>query len=294
MTELTPPGLTGSILDRVDHLREDQSALAALRSDPRATILVMDGLDPLLTDDFALAWSPLQELDTGEELALLGFIDDAPRFVALTDAPSGYSRSARVMRALQMMAGEEASTFAAARSLVDWHNRHRFCAQCGGTTVPVRAGWTRRCLSCNAQHFPRTDPVVIMLAEYDGRVLLGRQAQFPASFYSALAGFVEVGESIEEAVARELKEEAGLTISNVRYVASQPWPFPSSLMIACIADAASNAITLDAKEIEEAIWCDRAEVAAALNCEPSARFQFPNRYAIAYTLLRRWADGILG
>lgn len=290
MSDVTPPGLTGSPLDRADQLREDQEALLALRVDPRALLLSLDGLDPLLTDELTLAWAPLHTAPLDVELALLGFIDGIPRFVALSDAPSGFTRSRQMMQALQMMPREEASTFAAARSLIDWHNRHHFCAQCGSATEPVRAGWTRRCLSCSAQHFPRTDPVVIMLAQHDGRILLGRQPQFPEGFYSALAGFVEVGESIEEAVARELKEEAGLTVFNVRYVASQPWPFPSSLMIACIADTDDPTITLDSKELEAAIWCDRDEVAAALDGAPGARFLFPNRYAIAYTLLRWWTD----
>jgi NAD+ diphosphatase len=290
MTLSLLPGLTGSPLDRADQLREDQEALWAVRRDPNARLLLLDGLDPRLTDEATLEWGMLGDAPAGAELALLGFIDDVPRFVALTDAPSGFQRSRWLMQALQAMPSSEASTFAGARSLVDWHNRHRFCAQCGTPTEIIRAGWTRRCPSCNAQHFPRTDPVVIMLAEYEGRVLLGRQAQFPPGMYSALAGFVEVGESIEEAVARELKEEAGVVASNVRYVASQPWPLPSSLMIACVATVGNDAVTLDQKELEAAIWCDRSEVLAALAGEPGARFGTPNHFAIAHTLLRWWVD----
>ena len=294
MTDTPRPGLTGSSLDRADHLREDPDAIAALRGDLRSRLLVLDGLDPMLTDDFTLQWGSLADAPAGADLALLGFLDGKPRFVALGEAPSGFGRSARMMQALDLLPYEEASTFAAARSLVDWHNRHSFCAQCGSTTEIIRAGWARQCPSCSAQHFPRTDPVVIMLAEHDGRVLLGRQSRFPPRFYSALAGFVEVGESVEEAVARELKEEAGLTVSNVRYVASQPWPFPSSLMIACVAAARDDAVTLDTNELEAAMWCSRAEVASALADDPDAPFRAPNHYAIAHTLLRWWVDQHVG
>jgi NAD+ diphosphatase len=191
---------------------------------------------------------------------------------------------------LQQLAAPEAATYAAARSLVDWHARHGFCAVCGSDTTPIRAGWARKCGSCDAEHFPRTDPVVIMLAEHAGRVLVGRQASFAPGSYSALAGFVEVGESIEEAVARELFEEAGVRATSVRYVASQPWPFPSSLMMGCVAPVANDALTLDINEIEDAMWVTRAEVAASLAGDPDARFTPPPPFAIAHTLFRRWLE----
>jgi NAD+ diphosphatase len=290
MTDPHRPGLTGSRLDRADHLREDPEAVAALRASLKARLLLLDGLDPLLTDDLTLQWGSIANAPADADLALLGFLDDQPCFVALASAPSGFSRSRRLMQALDMMAPAEAGTWAAARSLIDWHNRHRFCAQCGTPTEIVRAGWTRHCPSCSAHHFPRTDPVVIMLAEHDGRILLGRQPQFPPGRFSALAGFLEVGESIEEAVARELREESGVIVSNVRYIASQPWPFPSSLMIACIADAESDRIVLDTKELEDARWFTRAEVEAAFAEGPGASFGIPPPYAIAHTLMRWWLD----
>jgi NAD+ diphosphatase len=159
---------------------------------------------------------------------------------------------------------------------------------CGQASAPFRAGWGRRCLSCQAEHFPRVDPVVIMLAEHEGSILLARQPQYPPGRYSALAGFVEPGESIEEAVARELHEEAGIIASDIRYVASQPWPFPGQLMIACTARAASAEIVLDRTELEDAFWASRADVAAAFAGEPGARFLAPPPYAIAHTLLRHW------
>src|SRR3546814_6440713 len=147
-----------------------------------------------------------------------------------------------------------------ARSLIDWHKRNGFWAKCGKATHTIKAGWARKCSGCEAEHFPRVDPVVIMLAEYDGKILVGRQPRFPAGRYSALAGFVEPGESIEEAVARELWEEAGIRVHSVRYVTSQPWPFPSSLMIACIGQTDDPALALDTTEIEDEIWVNLAGV----------------------------------
>jgi NAD+ diphosphatase len=185
----------------------------------------------------------------------------------------------------------DAALYAGARSLVDWHARHGFCSVCGTATAIFRAGWARKCPNCGAEHFPRVDPVVIMIAEHQGRALLGRQPAWPPGRYSALAGFLEVGESIEEAVAREIFEEAGVRVRAVRYLASQPWPFPSSLMIACIAEAEGDAITLDANELEDARWFTRDEVRQALARDPEALFGAPPPYAIAHTLLTAWAEG---
>jgi NAD+ diphosphatase len=288
MTDI-PPGFTGSPLDRVDHLRADPEALADLQSSLRARLLLLSGLDPVPAEDGGLSWGSLADAPADADLALLGLIDDTPRFVALTGAKAGPPRAIWPM--LEHLAPADASTYAAARSLVDWHARHRFCAQCGNPTAPIRAGWARRCGSCNAEHFPRTDPVVIMLAEHQGRVLIGRQPGFPPRRYSALAGFVEVGESIEEAVARELKEEAGVRATSVRYIASQPWPFPSALMTACIALVENDALTIDTNELEDAMWVSREDVAAAMADDSAAPFIAPPHFAIAHTLFRRWLDG---
>jgi NAD+ diphosphatase len=178
--------------------------------------------------------------------------------------------------------------FAAALSLASWHKRHRFCANCGQPTDIIRAGWSRRCAACGAEHFPRVDPVVIMLAEHDGKLLLGRQPHYPPGRYSALAGFIEVGESLECAVARKLREEAGIDITGVRYIASQPWPFPSSLMIGCSAAATGSQLTIDTTELDDARWFTRAEVVAAVRGDDSAAFLPPPRAAIARTLLEHW------
>ena len=192
--------------------------------------------------------------------------------------------------ALGQLHPHDAPLFAAALSLSNWHRRHGFCANCGGSTEIVRGGWSRRCGACEAEHFPRVDPVVIMLAEHDGRVLLGRQPIYPPGRYSALAGFVEVGETIEAAVARELKEEAGIAVADVSYLSSQPWPFPSSLMIGCTARALDDVLTIDRTELDDARWFTRDQVADALGGGTDAAFLPPPRFAIAHTLLRGWLD----
>ena len=283
------PGFTGSPLDRVDEVRQNAAALADALAHPRARVLRLHALDPVLDEHGALGWGSLAEAAPDAELALLGLIDGSPRFVALTHpVPPAARRSPALNIMLDRLAPADAATFAVARSLVDWHARHRFCAQCGTPTTLFRAGWGRRCPACRAEHFPRTDPVVIMLAEHAGRILVGRQRSWPPGRYSALAGFVEVGESIEEAVARELFEEAGVVAASVRYLVSQPWPFPSQLMIACIAPVVDDALTLDTNELEAALWAGPADVRAALDHAPDARFLAPPPYAIAHTLLARW------
>jgi NAD+ diphosphatase len=213
-----------------------------------------------------------------------------PLFAPVVRAAPG-QRAWSVFALLNRMRPEDAAIWGAARSLNEWHSRHLFCGACGSPTLAFRGGWGRRCTGCRLEHFPRVDPVVIMLAEHEGRVLLGRQPQYPPGRYSALAGFVEPGESIEEAVARELGEEAGIVEADeVRYVASQPWPFPGQLMIACTARAASAKLELDRTELEDAFWADRSAVEAALAGEPDAPFIAPPPFAIAHTLLLHWAE----
>jgi NAD+ diphosphatase len=285
-----PLGFTGARLDRADQVRTDAAAFAAAIDDPRALCLVLDGIDFVPGEGGGLRWEPFDPADTRAPM-LLG-IDDAgvPYFVR-EPAPGQRidARSRTVMRLLPLLSGEEAALYGGARSLVDWHARHRFCAVCGSPSDLFRGGWGRKCGSCNAEHFPRVDPVVIMLAECEGRVLVGRQPGFPPGFFSALAGFVEPGESLEEAVARELFEEAGIRVTDVSYVASQPWPFPSSLMIGARAVTSDPALTLDTTEIEAAMWVDRAEVSAALAGEMGASFMAPPPLAIARYLLEDWA-----
>ncbi len=253
-----------------------------------ARLLRLAGLDPELDETGRLGWSTVADLEPEAELIFLGLDGEAALFAPLSRVETG-QRAWSVFRLLEMMPPEDAALWGTARSLIEWHNRHPFCSVCGSASTLFRAGWGRKCGSCSAEHYPRVDPVVIMLAEREGRVLLGRQPQYPPGRYSALAGFVEPGESIEEAVAREFHEEAGIKVSNVRYVASQPWPFPGSLMIACIAETHSETLVIDTTELEDARWFERADVVAALRREPGAPFQAPPHFAIAHTLLSHWA-----
>jgi NAD+ diphosphatase len=284
------PGFTGGMLDRADHLRQDTEALARALADPRARLLKLVECEPEVADG-RLGWTTLADAPDGADLILLGLDGEVPHVAAHvpgTRVPS--QRSAALLQALASLRPGEAATYAAARSVIDWHARHSFCANCGTPTTPFRAGWARACANCGAEHFPRVDPVVIMIAEHQGRALLGRGHTWPPGRYSALAGFLEPGESIEEAVAREIAEEAGVRVTNVRYVASQPWPFPSSLMIACVGEAQDDAITLDTTELEHAIWVPRADVRAVL-AGGEGPFLPPPPYAIAHTLLTEWAEG---
>jgi NAD+ diphosphatase len=286
------PGFTGSPLDRADRLRNDVEAFNTVLNDWRGRLLGLSGLDPLLTPEGDLVWHSMADAPLDAEFILLGLVDEKPHFTMIVEAASGPMRSPATFQALSLMAGDQAAIYGAARSLIDWHNNHKYCPRCGGSTKLFRAGWGRKCTACNSEHFPRTDPVVIMLAEHEDKVLLGRQAMWPQGNYSALAGFLEPGESIEEAVRREIEEEAGVKTGAVRYVTSQPWPFGGSqLMMACIAQAKDTAITLDTNELEDAIWVTRAEAAASLAGDPDARFKPPPPFAIAHTLLKAWVDG---
>jgi NAD+ diphosphatase len=274
------PFFNGPGLDRADSLRAEEKELEALarRADARQ-LQWNDGL-PQLDSQGRLTWSSALKPDL-----FLGLEAGAPRFSAIEPVTAD-ARTAFPLMAL--LDSKDAPLFAAALSLARWHSRHAFCANCGHWTNLVRGGWSRSCPSCTSEHYPRVDPVVIMLAEHDARLLLGRQKHFPPNRYSALAGYVEVGESIEAAVARELFEEAGIRVSKINYVASQPWPFPSSLMIGCHAEAQSSQLSIDTSELEDARWFTREEVKAALREHIEAPFRPPPKSAIARTLLERW------
>jgi NAD+ diphosphatase len=274
------PFFSGRGLDRADVLRADPARLSelSLRSDARQ-LLWADGL-PKIDDAGRLVWAELTDSSL-----FLGLADESPRFSSIQ---TGTSDPRAAFSLLAELHPDDAASFAAALSLAGWHSRHRFCATCGHETEIVRGGWSRRCPSCSAEHYPRVDPVVIMLVEHDGSLLLGRQPQYPPGRYSALAGFVEAGETIEDAVAREIGEEAGIAVDEVTYVASQPWPFPSSLMIGCTAKANSTDLTIDYSELDDARWFARDEIADALAGRPDAVFQPPHKWAIARTLMEHW------
>ena len=281
----------GGRMDRADQVRTDSDRLAALM-DWRARLLKLDGLDPVIDADGQLAWGTLADAGPDSELVFLGLLEGKGCFAEVSPALIGSAAPAnpRVWAAMGSLSADELAIYGGARSLVDWHARHRYCARCGSPTVLAKGGWQRNCTNevCMGEHFPRVDPVTIMLVEHQDRLLLGRQPRFPPRRFSALAGFVEPGESIEEAVAREVLEEAGIAVGKVSYLASQPWPFPSSLMIGCHAEALEGELTIDRTELEEADWFTRAEVEAAMRGDSDARFVAPPPQAIAHHLVAWW------
>jgi NAD+ diphosphatase len=185
----------------------------------------------------------------------------------------------------------ELSAIAMAKSMVSWHQRHAFCANCGTRTAMKEGGWKRECPSCKAEHFPRTDPVVIMLVTHGDKCLLGRQQRFLTGMYSCLAGFVEAAETIEDAVRREVFEEAGIRCTDVKYYMTQPWPYPSSLMIGCTARALNEDIVVDRIELEDARWFSRGEARQMLARTHPDGLAGPHPFAIAHHLLGRWVHG---
>jgi NAD+ diphosphatase len=297
-------GYIANPIGRASERRTDTAFLAAVAADPRAATYVIggelvilrkepDGIDPLFTPAQAAA------LGAAGEPVFLGLLDGAARFAAALDRASVEALKGRPdfvvsdLRSIAMqglVGPDHLAQLAEAKALWHWHARHRFCANCGQPTSMVQAGWRRDCPACAAQHFPRTDPVVIMLAISGEHCLLGRQARFPAGTWSCLAGFVEPGETIEEAVRRETLEEAGVPCGQVKYFACQPWPFPMSLMIGCHAEALSTAITIDKTELEDVRWFDREEVAMMLlRRHPDGRAT-PPPVAIAHHIIRAWVE----
>ena len=204
----------------------------------------------------------------------------------------GDAAFAELRATMAMLSPRDAELAATAKALLGWHVSHRFCAACGAQSTMRQSGWQRRCPACDAAHFPRTDPVVIMLITRGNSVLLGRSPAWPEGMYSLLAGFVEPGETVEAAVRREVREEAGIEVGPVSYLASQPWAFPSSLMLGCRGTALSREIKLDPAELEDAIWVSRERLLAAhAGSEPELR---PARHgAIAHFLLQNWLADML-
>ena len=280
---------TGSRLDRADHVRADPDRLAGLMN-WKARLLALDGLMPAMDDGGRLTWGTLADAPEDAELVFLGLDDGKACFAVVPPRGDAAPRMAnpRLWSLMATLQPDDLALYGGARSIVDWHARHRFCAQCGGETTLAKGGWQRNCPQCGAQHFPRTDPVAITLVEHDGRLMLGRGKGWPEGRFSALAGFVEPGETIEEGVAREVLEESGVAVRDVTYIASQPWPFPSQLMIGCHAYAGNDEVTMDETEMAEIRWFTRDEVEAALAGYPAAPFAKPVEQAIATHLMRWW------
>jgi NAD+ diphosphatase len=293
-------GFGGNRIDRRSEHRGPDSVPAAL-TDPSALLYLFHG-DRVFMRANEPGHTLAEALALGadiESAVLLGWSGSAPRLAATAPEPPPGADAVTLidLRALAMTGAttpEHLGALAQARSLLYWHGRHRYCSNCGTLTGIANGGYRRDCPQCKAEHFPRTDPVVIMLAILghgpDERVLLGRQPRFPPGMYSALAGFLEPGETIEAAVRRETSEEAGVTIGRVRYHASQPWPFPASLMIGCHAEALSETIVRDATELEDCRWFARAEVAAMLERRHPEGFTAPTPIAIAHHLVRAWFE----
>jgi len=304
--------------DRAAELRADPAALAALAARADAVVLPVWRGKPLIAGAGRdrLGWLPADStvLAHARDAPLfLGFHAGHPHFAADVSGwePDGLDRAALAMffdptehhhpdlpgdhrfaelrGSMSLLSPQDAAMGATARALFNWHRTHRFCSSCGARSGPVNAGWQRQCPACNAQHFPRTDPVVIMLVVRGNRMLLGRSPGWPEGMYSALAGFVEPGESLEAAVRREVHEETGIRAGAVRYIASQPWPWPNSLMLGFVAEALSEAITLD-HELEDARWMTREELVDVLaGLHPDVRR--PRTGAIAHYLISGWLAG---
>jgi NAD+ diphosphatase len=299
---LGQPAFVTHILDRAAHLRGDDAKLMALEGhrDARAYVVYRDSLVVKQEAEGARALLSIDEarqFGANPGTVFLGLREGAPVFgmgipteavekllprsdVAVTEL--------RGMAMQGVMPPEQLSAIAMAKSLVSWHQRHGFCANCGTRSAMKEGGWKRECPNCKTEHFPRTDPVVIMLVTSGDKCLMGRQKHFPPGMWSCLAGFLEVAETIEDAVRREIFEESGIRCTDVKYYMTQPWPYPSSLMIGCTARATSDHIVVDRAELEDARWFVRDEAALMLKRQHPGGLTGPHPFAIAHHLVGRW------
>lgn len=299
-----PHTFAANPLDRGEVERRDEQWIADQAENPESQFLPFSNLNVLLGDDPGpiLGWLSPDGIPSDGATStptLLGMMDGTAHFAIEVNADAAaFIEDWTSMRfedcraAGELLPGPDGGIVAQARAQLDWHRRHRFCSVCGQPSEKRRGGQVRFCPSCKAQHFPRTDPVVITVVEdkEGDRCLLGqsRGRLQRMRMYSALAGFMDQGEAIEEAVAREIMEEAGIQVKNVRYHSSQPWPFPSSLMIGCIAEAATTEINMDAEEMTDVQWFSRSEVLLALEGR-SEKLTVPQPLAIAHHLIKAWA-----
>lgn len=309
--EANPNIFANNPLDRAGHRRTDPEWMKEQLSNSASLAVPLWNLKPLILPEMEkgsgkdVGWLPVDMVRAAAPEGTTVFLGINKRGKPLfshdvtslkdpeNDGPLKGLGGFEDLRAVGMMGelpGSELAILAQAKAMIDWHVRHGHCSVCGAPTEVAEAGYKRACPSCKAEHFPRTDPVVIMLATLGDKAFLGRQKIFPKGMYSALAGFVEPGESIEEAVARELDEEAGLSINSVRYHSTQPWPFPSSLMIGCIAEATSEKFEIDGIELSGGKWFTRDELAAAIAGKGDGFF-VPPAFAIAHHLVKAFVEG---
>ncbi len=300
----------GSPLNRATEKRTDPDWIESKRRDPSSLVLPIWRLEPFLLGseksappaELGLLRPVIADSLAGAEALCIFLGVDGDRAVFALDvsevgnpanegalAGLGYFRDARA--AAQIVSIKDSAIIAQAKALIDWHQRHGFCPRCGSPTRMLDAGYRRLCGKCNAEHFPRVDPVVIMLATDGDSCLVGRGKQFPPGMFSALAGFIEPGETIEEAVRRELMEEASVKVGEVTYYATQPWPFPSSLMIGCFAKAKSRDVKVDENELAEVRWLERGLARELIAGKQMDGIRVPPSIAIAYHLIRAWALG---
>lgn len=301
MTNSNDMPLAAKPIDRAAHRRTDGAWLDNAFNRDDVLILVLRDGAPLADKDGGLVWlgpeaarvfpgSPRLFLGEDKSGAPVFAIAAPEKFDLENSLVAGVGEFIEFRAAASVMGETDANCASTARSLFLWHGTHGFCAKCGAQTAIVEAGWKRECQACGTEHFPRTDPVAIMLAVKDGKALVGRQAMWPAGFISCLAGFCEPGETIEQAAARELFEEAGIKCdpASAEYVACQPWPFPSSLMVGLILEAENDDITVDKKELESAEWISRADMQKILRGAHDRYFS-PPKTAIAHHILAKWA-----
>ncbi|KAF0184812.1 MAG: NAD+ diphosphatase [Hyphomonadaceae bacterium] len=299
----------GGKLDRESGKRNDAAYIAEQLASPNTELIIFQNAKPFFAKD---ANAPLRLLASA--LPQFGKIklgpiylgkdnDSIPLFAIELSASfdvdnsilQGMGEFAELRQMMMRISHEDLAMLGVARSLFDWHGRHGYCANCGASSDIAEAGWKRICPDCNTEHFPRTDPVAIMLVVHDGKCLLGNSPRFPRAFYSCLAGFIEAGESIEEACRREVFEEVGVMVSDCEIIGNQPWPFPSQLMIGLIATATTTEISIDAEEIADARWFSKSQIAEMLDggtLIDSEQFFGPPKVAIAYHIMQHWLESL--
>ncbi len=299
---------------RIGEKRRDAAWIDAQKALPDARFFLLVDLKLPIVSDADRMNTRLREYRAGDLTALRIKLDDAC-FLGMREGAPVFSVSVSAADAVAFTGGEEAfaplvdlrtlaiqtdmpagqlTLAAQARSLACWHGTHRCCGRCGGRTLTRDGGWRRECWACGQNHFPRSDPAVIMLITHGGRCLLGNEPRFQENMYSVLAGFVEPGDDIETAVRREIMEEVGVRVGRVDYIGSQPWPFPHSLMIGCWGEALNDDLTIDPGEINDARWFSREDVQVMIRREHPDGLFVPPPLSISYTLVRAFADGKLG